>query len=87
MDLRTPAQKAYCLLLIVSVYRKLIQPLKLSNGIVLPANSYVAVPGSVYSRLSEEDGKDRPFNGFQWAEKKQHSPEGKDNKFNYAFSG
>ncbi|KAI9044181.1 cytochrome P450 [Aspergillus affinis] len=68
----------------VSAYRKLIQPLTLSNGIVLPAESYVAVPGSVYARLAE-DGRDRSFDGFQWADKKGKT--GTDSKFNYAFSG
>ncbi|PWY95191.1 cytochrome P450 [Aspergillus sclerotioniger CBS 115572] len=69
---------------LLSVYRKLMQPLTLSNGVTLPANSYIAVPGSVYSRLSD-DGTDRPFDGFQWARKKGGGAS--DSRLNYAFSG
>lgn len=69
----------------VSVYRKLCQPLTLSNGTTLPKDSYVAVPGSVYSRLAG-DGTERSFDGFQWAELKRTTSDAA-SKFNYSFSG
>ncbi|PLB45028.1 putative cytochrome P450 oxidoreductase [Aspergillus steynii IBT 23096] len=68
----------------LSVYRKIVQPMTLSNGVFLPANSYVALPGTAYSVI-EEGGKKRAFDPFQWAEKKRASDGS--NRFTYVFSG
>ncbi|KAL4880371.1 putative cytochrome P450 oxidoreductase [Aspergillus karnatakaensis] len=67
----------------LSVYRKIIQPMTLSNGTFLPANSYVALPGSAYSVI-EKGGKKRVFQPFQWAEKSVL--EGS-TRFKYIFAG
>ena len=69
----------------MSVYRKIITPLRLSNGTVLPANSYVAVPGAIQA-TNAENGSVFTFQPFQWAEKRA-IPGQNERKLGYVFSG
>ncbi|OXV05891.1 hypothetical protein Egran_06343 [Elaphomyces granulatus] len=70
---------------LLSVYRKIITPLRLSNGTVLPANSYVAVPGAIQA-TNAENGSVFTFQPFQWAEKRA-IPGQNERKLGYVFSG
>ena len=70
---------------LVSVYRKIITPLRLSNGTVLPANSYVAVPGAIQA-TNADDGSAFSFQPLQWAEKRA-IPGQNERRLGYVFSG
>ncbi|OKL62751.1 hypothetical protein UA08_01300 [Talaromyces atroroseus] len=72
---------------LLSVYRKAIQPLRLNGDIVLPAGSYVAVPGAIQATTAE-DGSSLPFRPFQWAEKRASAErDHTEVKLGYVFSG
>ncbi|KAF4546137.1 Cytochrome p450 monooxygenase [Lasiodiplodia theobromae] len=69
---------------LLSVYRKIIKPLPLTNGMTLPANSYVAV-SNAYAVISGEKKQPHEFNGFQWAEKRAIA--GNESKYTYVSVG
>ena len=73
-------------MILVSVYRKILKPLPLSNGVILPANCYVAVAGGIQATTAE-DGSELPYRPFQWAEMRRDGyHDVNDKKLSYVFS-
>ncbi len=54
---------------ILSIYRKVMSPLTLQDGTVLPAGSYVCIP-SIDSE-ADQSTLSRDFDGFRWAKLRQ----------------
>ncbi|EAW08663.1 cytochrome P450 [Aspergillus clavatus NRRL 1] len=69
---------------LVSSNRKLFRSLTLSDGTVIPKNAYVSIPGLAHAVI-DKTGNTRPFDGFQWAEKKLTAEN--PSVYNYVFSG
>jgi hypothetical protein len=64
-----------------------MQPLRLNGDVVLPAGSYVAVPGAIQATTAK-DGSALPFQPFQWAEKRASAErDHTEVKLGYVFSG
>lgn len=57
---------------VLSVYRKALQPLRLHDGIVIPASSYVCVPS--LDPDGDRETATRPFDGFRWYRKRTEQP-------------
>ncbi|CAG8952503.1 hypothetical protein HYFRA_00009606 [Hymenoscyphus fraxineus] len=68
---------------LLSIYRKVITPLTLKDGTVLPANSYVAVPS--IDPEARPHAVTRDFDGFRW--EKMRSQPGNEQKFTTVASG
>ncbi|KAL1588454.1 hypothetical protein WHR41_03126 [Cladosporium halotolerans] len=58
---------------VLSVYRKALRPLHLSDGTVLPASSYICVP-SIDPDADPETAA-RPFDGFRWWRQRNEQPD------------
>lgn len=57
---------------VLSVYRKTMQRLTLSDGTIIPQTSYVCVPSMDPDARSATG--DRPFDGFRWARLRHDRP-------------
>ncbi|KAF9884285.1 hypothetical protein FE257_001915 [Aspergillus nanangensis] len=68
---------------LLSAARKTGEPLRLSNGTSIPANSYIAVTGIAQGAIDEK-GQVRPFDGYQWAEKRSKAEN--PTRYNYVTS-
>ncbi|ROT39567.1 cytochrome P450 [Sodiomyces alkalinus F11] len=58
---------------VLSVYRKALRPLRLSDGTVLPAQSYVCVPS--IDPDADQETATRPFDGFRWYRQRIEQPD------------
>lgn len=58
---------------LLSVYRKALRPLHLSDGTVLPASSYVCVPS--IDPDADRETTTRPFDGFRWYRQRTEQPD------------
>ncbi len=62
---------------ILSIYRKVMSPLTLQDGTVLPAGSYVCIPS--IDPEADQSTLSRDFDGFRWAKLRQ--VRGNENKY------
>lgn len=58
---------------VLSVYRKTLRPLRLSDGTVVPASSYVCVPS--VDPDADRETQTRPFDGFRWYRQRTEQPD------------